>query len=108
MATDRHPIDDESVKVIEIANLTFYCIFLLEMILKIIGLGFKGYCKDRFNIFDGFIVALSTVEVALFYSGSNSDVSSGGAISAFRAFRLLRIFKLARSWTALQKLLQTM
>ena len=74
------------------------------MILKLIGLGIKGYCKDRFNIFDGVIVILSTIEVIMFYSGSGGP-TSGGAISAFRAFRLLRMIKLARSWTGLRLLL---
>jgi hypothetical protein len=59
-----------------------------------------------FNVFDGVIVILSTVEVIIMYSGSSSSVSSGGAISAFRAFRLLRLFKLAKSWKGLQDLLK--
>jgi hypothetical protein len=75
------------------------------MILKLIGLGVKGYCSDRFNIFDGVIVFLSTIEVILFYSGVTG--SGNSAISAFRAFRLLRVFKLAKSWTSLRNLLNT-
>jgi hypothetical protein len=75
------------------------------MILKLIGLGIRGYCSDRFNIFDGVIVILSTIEVILFYSGVSG--SGGSAISAFRAFRLLRVFKLAKSWTSLRNLLIT-
>lgn len=30
---------------------------------------------------------------------------SGGALSAFRGIRLLRVFKLARSWTSFRELL---
>ena len=40
--------------------------FLLEMILKLIGLGFKLYAKDRFNIFDAFIVIMSVTDIILF------------------------------------------
>ena len=40
---DRHPIDAESVKMIKIANLVFYMIFVIEMILKIVALGFREY-----------------------------------------------------------------
>ena len=65
------------------------------MILKLIGYGFRYYIKDRFNIFDAIIVILSVVDVALSFTSSNLG---GGAISAFRAFRLLRVFKLAKSW----------
>ncbi len=82
-----------------------YCFFLVEMLLKVVGLGFKGYTSDSFNIFDGVIVILSTVEIVISYSFPNSFVE-GGALSAFRGFRLLRIFKIARSWTSFQGLLK--
>lgn len=75
------------------------------MVIKIYGLGLVGYCRDSFNIFDGFIVILSTIEVILENTGSGGG--GGSAISVFRAVRLLRLFKLARSWTSLQKLLIT-
>ena len=75
------------------------------MLLKLIGMGFKGYTKDHFNIFDGFIVILSTIEIIVSRSVSNTFVE-GGALSAFRGFRLLRVFKIARSWTSFQGLLR--
>jgi hypothetical protein len=75
------------------------------MVLKLAGLGFRGYCSDRFNVFDGVIVILSTIEVILFYSGVSG--SGGSAISAFRAFRLLRVLKLAKSWTSIRNLMNT-
>lgn len=75
------------------------------MIVKQIGLGFKGYFSDTFNIFDCFIVIVSTIDLALAFTEAGS--SGGGAISAMRAFRLLRVFKLAKSWKKFQELLQT-
>ena len=54
--------------------------------------------RDKFNLFDGFIVILSIVDVAVNYSTSSDGSSGKGAVSAFRAFRLLRVFKLAKSW----------
>jgi hypothetical protein len=52
------------------------------------------------------VVLISIVDLILNYS---VDTSAGGAsaISALRAFRLVRIFKLAKSWTQLQHLLRT-
>ena len=82
----------------------FFCVFLLEMILKLIALHPRLYCKDKYNVFDGFIVILSCLEIILFYSGVVGD--GGSVISAFRAFRLLRIFKLAKKWTELRKLMK--
>jgi hypothetical protein len=44
------------------------------------------------------LVLISIVDLILNYS---MDTSAGGAsaVSALRAFRLMRIFKLAKSWT---------
>ena len=41
---------------------------LIEMIVKILLSGVKPYFKDRFNIFDTFIILVSTVEIILQYS----------------------------------------
>ena len=77
----------------------FTIIFLVEMIMKLIALGFVEYSKDGFNNFDAFIVVMSYVE--LFMPGENSS------LSVLRAFRLLRIFKIIKSWDNLRNLLIT-
>jgi len=83
----------------------FAFIFLAEMIIKLIGLGPKEYVRDNFNKFDGITVVLTTVEQVIDY-GNFSSISTGGAISAFRAVRLLRVLKLARSWTSFQVIIK--
>ena len=76
------------------------------MVIKLIGLGPILYIKDSYNVFDCLIVTLSIIDVSLSYSMPADGINTGrGAISAFRAFRLLRIFKLAKSWTRLKLLL---
>jgi hypothetical protein len=52
LAMDRHPINDKELTILEMINIGFYCIFLIEMIIKLIGMGVKGYIRDKFNIFD--------------------------------------------------------
>jgi Ion transport protein len=53
------------------------------------------------------LVSLSVVDVTVSYT-LPSEINTGkGAISVFRAFRLIRVFKLAKSWTELQKLIAT-
>ena len=47
---------------IEQINLFFFLIFVFEMILKMLGLGFKMYFKDTANLFDFVVVAVSTVD----------------------------------------------
>lgn len=89
--------------VLAIINYIFAGVFLLEMVLKLIGLGFRVYLRDGFNIFDAIVVVLSFVEIIL------EAVTGGGAggLSVFRSFRLIRVFKLARSWKDLRELLET-
>jgi voltage-dependent calcium channel L type alpha-1D len=72
------------------------------MLIKLVGLGPKIYIKDTFNLFDCLIVLLSTVELVISWAGLKL---TGGAISALRSLRILRIFKLARSWTSFRNLL---
>jgi hypothetical protein len=67
--------------------------------MKLSGFGFKKYASDSFNIFDAFIVTMSLVELLM--PGGDSS------LSVLRAFRLLRIFKIVKSWTSLKMLLQT-
>jgi hypothetical protein len=98
--------------------LVFYFLFLAEMIIKQIGLGCKSYLNDAFNIFDMIIVILSSIDVVLLFlvvvEGSNDAIpeergfSIGAIAQVFRIFRLLRVFKLARSWPSLNYVLHTM
>jgi hypothetical protein len=69
-------------------NYIFTIIFTIELITKIVGLGMYIFVKDKFNLFDAFIVAISFVEIIL--------ASGSGAFTSLRAFRLFRIFKLFR------------
>ena len=95
LSQDKYPEDPYLNMIFEKTNIVFFTIFLLEMVIKITGYGFKKYFKDSFNSFDCIIVLISCVDVIL----QNTIASTGNsAISALRAFRLLRVFKLAKSW----------
>uniref|UniRef100_A0A3B4F8G9 Sodium channel protein n=1 Tax=Pundamilia nyererei TaxID=303518 RepID=A0A3B4F8G9_9CICH len=52
---------------------------------------------ERWNIFDGIIVSLSLIELCL------ENLKN---MSVLRSFRLLRVFKLAKSWPTLNKLIK--
>jgi len=105
LAADHYPsspsFDDNSSK----GN--FFCtiFFALDMSVKMAALGIRDYCHDSFNIFDGFVVSVSIVELCmsppLFISGRQSH-SKG--ISAFRILRLLRLFKLINQWKGMRVL----
>jgi hypothetical protein len=105
MMLDMHPMSAGLVSFVEGANTVFTWIFIVEMCLKLVGLGFRGYMSDSFNIFDFVIVWFSIVEMIMEATGGQGG--AGGGISALRTFRLLRVFKLARSWKELRQLLET-
>lgn len=103
LALDRYPIDPSEAEIFNVINDILSWCFFLEMFIKIIGVGVIEYAKDKFNLFDCVVVIVSTVENIIQYVGI---FLSGGTISALRALRLLRVFKLARSWSSFRKLLE--
>jgi len=95
----------EAELLLEAANLMLTMIFVLEMILKMIGLGLPTYFDDNFNVFDCVIVCLSILEIIL--SATGADLGGGG-LSALRGLRLFRLFKLARSWKDMRVILSSL
>ncbi|XP_015679120.1 sodium channel protein type 2 subunit alpha-like [Protobothrops mucrosquamatus] len=77
--------------------IVFTGIFTAEMVLKIIAMDPYYYFQEGWNIFDSIIVTLSLMELGL------QEVDG---LSVLRSFRLLRVFKLAKSWPTLNMLIK--
>lgn len=88
------------------ANIIFTFVFLLEMVLKLFGLGFSYYFRDPFNILDSIIVVTSVIDMGLAFSKSES--SNANISTSLRGFRVLSLFKLAKTWQRFNHLLRTM
>ena len=43
-------------------SLTFSCLFLIEMLMKLYAMGFREYFRDKMNTFDAFIIMVSLAE----------------------------------------------
>ncbi|XP_073503120.1 sodium channel protein type 2 subunit alpha-like isoform X2 [Phyllobates terribilis] len=97
MAMEHYPMTDEFNYVLSAGNLVFTGIFTAEMIFKLIALDPYYYFQEGWNIFDGIIVSLSLMELGL----ANVE-----GLSVLRSFRLLRVFKLAKSWPTLNMLIK--
>ena len=104
MALDRYPIPKQEEAIENIANTVFYIIFVVEMLLKMMGLGLKGYFKDGFNLFDCFIICISTLDIILNSVFNNSTSST---LSVLRGFRIMRLLKLAKSQSNIKDFQQT-
>ncbi|XP_023683783.1 sodium channel, voltage-gated, type I like, alpha b isoform X7 [Paramormyrops kingsleyae] len=97
MAMEHYPMTTEFDNVLSVGNLVFTGIFTAEMCFKIIALDPYYYFQEGWNIFDGIIVSLSLMELGL----ANVE-----GLSVLRSFRLLRVFKLAKSWPTLNMLIK--
>ena len=105
MASDHNRMPRMQEQANEYVNYFLFAYFVVEMIIKLIGFGPRGYAKDQMNLFDGFVVLMSCVEVVV---GFISSDNGNNYLSVLRTFRLLRVFKLARSWKQLNDIITTM
>ncbi|XP_050959368.1 voltage-dependent T-type calcium channel subunit alpha-1H isoform X2 [Labeo rohita] len=94
MGIEYHEQPEELTNVLEISNIVFTSMFVLEMLFKLLAFGIFGYIKNPYNIFDGIIVVISVWEII-----GQAD----GGLSVLRTFRLLRVLKLVRFLPALRR-----
>ena len=104
LAMDKYPEDQTYYSYMEKFNTSFSCLFMIEMIIKLVAFGFKGYIRDPYNIYDCLIVFSSIADILM---SQLLTTKSPGIVTAIRSFRLLRLFKLAREWRRLSQLLTT-
>ncbi|XP_078604572.1 voltage-dependent calcium channel type A subunit alpha-1-like isoform X11 [Branchiostoma floridae x Branchiostoma japonicum] len=95
-----HGQDPLLTNFLDFAEIGFLCLFILEMLVKMYGLGPKQYFRSAFNRFDCAVIIGSIFEVV--WTTLKPGQSFG--ISVLRALRLLRIFKVTKYWGALSNL----
>ncbi|XP_076621076.1 sodium voltage-gated channel paralytic isoform X21 [Colletes latitarsis] len=99
MALDHHDMDKDMERVLKTGNYFFTATFGIEAGMKLVAMSPKYYFQEGWNIFDFIIVALSLLELGL---------EGVQGLSVLRSFRLLRVFKLAKSWPTLNLLISIM
>uniref|UniRef100_A0A3B3C8X4 Sodium channel protein n=2 Tax=Oryzias melastigma TaxID=30732 RepID=A0A3B3C8X4_ORYME len=97
MAMEHYPMTEKFEELLSIGNLVFTGIFTAEMILKLLAMDPYYYFQVGWNIFDSIIVTMSLVELGL---------ANVQGLSVLRSFRLMRVFKLAKSWPTLNMLIK--
>ncbi|XP_032298869.1 sodium channel protein type 5 subunit alpha-like [Coturnix japonica] len=90
MALEHPGMTDEEKKLICISDKVFTMIFAAEMVLKIIALDPYYYFQQKWNVFDSIVVMIGLISF-------HKNLSF---------LRLLRIFKLAKMWPALNTLMK--
>ncbi|KAL2078644.1 hypothetical protein ACEWY4_026329 [Coilia grayii] len=97
MAMEHYPMSEEFDHMLSVGNLVFTGIFTAEMVFKLIAMDPYYYFQVGWNIFDSIIVTFSLVELGL---------ANVQGLSVLRSFRLMRVFKLAKSWPTLNMLIK--
>ncbi|XP_028305146.1 sodium channel protein type 4 subunit alpha A-like isoform X2 [Gouania willdenowi] len=96
MATEHTPLSYEYNDFLAVAEIVFKLVFMVEMVLKLLALGIRGYFRVSWHIYDFILVLLSLVELFL-------DGISGMSALQFSGLRILR---LARWWPGLHLFLR--
>ncbi|KAJ7984612.1 hypothetical protein DPEC_G00356580 [Dallia pectoralis] len=97
MAMEHYPMSPAFDHMLSVGNLVFTGIFTAEMVLKLCAMDPYYYFQVGWNVFDSIIVTFSLVELGL---------ANVQGLSVLRSFRLLRVFKLAKSWPTLNMLIK--
>ncbi|XP_040894614.1 voltage-dependent T-type calcium channel subunit alpha-1H-like [Toxotes jaculatrix] len=98
IAIEHHEQPKELASMLQISNIAFTLIFVVEMILKVLAFSWD-YFRDRNNIFDFVIVIISLWEITS---------KAQGRLSVLRAFRLLRFLRLVHFLPYLKRQLEVL
>ncbi|XP_012411266.1 sodium channel protein type 11 subunit alpha [Trichechus manatus latirostris] len=96
LAMEHHKMDNNFKQMLAAGNLVFSGIFIAEMCLKIVALDPYHYFRRGWNVFDCVVALLSLADVLTFEK----------SLPVLRSFRVLRVFKLAKSWPTLNTLIK--
>ncbi|XP_055920467.1 sodium channel protein 60E isoform X2 [Eupeodes corollae] len=95
LAMEHHGMSESFRQALDIGNKVFTSIFTFECIVKLLALS-KEFFLCGWNIFDLIIVTASLLDIIF-------ELVDG--LSVLRGLRLLRVLKLAQSWTTMKVLL---
>ncbi|KAB1264316.1 Sodium channel protein type 11 subunit alpha [Camelus dromedarius] len=96
------PFTELAITICIIINTVFTGIFMAEMCLKIIALDPYHYFRRGWNIFDSIVALLSFIDAML----ASTAARKRSWMLFLRSLRVLRVFKLAKSWPTLNTLIK--
>jgi hypothetical protein len=106
MAMERFDLTDAEEAEMELANLWFTWIFIVEASMKILGVGMKKYVSEVMNVLDLSVVLLSIVELAM--AGGGGSLSAFRTVRIFRTFRVLRVIRLLRALESMKLIINVL
>lgn len=92
---------------LQYANYVFLYMYVVEMILKMIGLGIRQYFQDRWNDFDFCLVVLSLIDFTLDFVDPSLNPVPPAIIRVIRLFRVVRVLRIIKTAKKLRTILMT-
>eukprot|EP00198_Chlamydomonas_reinhardtii_P003576 XP_001692912.1 voltage-gated Ca2+ channel, alpha subunit [Chlamydomonas reinhardtii] len=96
LGMEHYGMSKQWLAVIDLINMVLTYIFIAELVLKHVAMGFIRYWTDAWNILDGFIVAVSIADLIV--------VATGGSKTGTQAFRTMRVLRVLRSLKLLRRI----
>ena len=111
MAISYDGMSDETLEIMDIINLIFTSIFIVECGMKLFANGFKRFFYFSWNKFDFFVVSSSILDLGVTYAFKGQNTAFLKSFQIFRVLRVLRVtrvLRLVKSLRGLEKLIQTL
>ena len=115
MALDGNLIKPESLHKLNISNYVFNSIFMLEYVVKFIGLSPLVYYSDAFTYLDTVIIAFAILDMATPSNTDDEQLGSKKSVSSqlsflrvFRIFRVIRLTKILRRIKSMKMIIVSM
>ena len=103
---NRYEQPETERRIIECAAWAFLSLYVVELVLKVVGLGVRQFLRSRWNVFDSTIVAGSLVLVIV---APPMAAHNSGIIRAIRLFfRSMRVLRLLSFTHFMRKVVQTL
>ena len=88
-------------------NIAFFVVYVLEMVVKWLGLGVGNYFRDRWCIFGFVIVVFSFVDIFTFLTDGNGIGFPPSIIRMLRLVRVIRILRIIKSAKSMRAIVMT-
>lgn len=86
---------------LNVTDIACTMLFVVEMILKHLAYGTKGYWRDGWNVLDGVVTIISLPALLTYFTPDLADYSF---IIAFRALRVFKLFRTARRFPNIKEI----
>jgi hypothetical protein len=88
---------------LEALSTMFALAFAVELLVRIVVLGWDQFIRDSWNCFDCTVVGVSLVEIVVSAVLSNTGSSAIAGLRVLRLVRILRMARLVRFWPGMQR-----